>query len=166
MKMGLEVSLIFALAEGNFHIRKMKKATFGTSSKMSQNRTLRRQHGGLQFCTHLHSFTTILQSFQTRCYLESPMSSYRTCRHRWGLVMLDWGSGCHVGRADVFSRGEGETLLLYGANRTAEVTVANMVSEPKDIHQTTQANRPFQLMNASYFYAPSGRTKSIKPRLS
>lgn len=47
--MGLEVSLIFALAEGNFHIRNMKKATFGTSNKMSQNRTLRRQHGILQF---------------------------------------------------------------------------------------------------------------------
>lgn len=47
MKMGLEVSLIFALAERNFPIRKMKKVTFGTSSKMSQNRTLRRQHGSL-----------------------------------------------------------------------------------------------------------------------
>lgn len=41
--MGLEVSLILALAEGNFHTRNTKKATFGTSSKMSQNRTLRRQ---------------------------------------------------------------------------------------------------------------------------
>lgn len=41
--MGLEVSLIFALAEGNFHNRNTKKATFGTSSKMSQNRTLRKQ---------------------------------------------------------------------------------------------------------------------------
>lgn len=41
--MGLEVSLILALAEGNFHTRNTKKATFGTSRKMSQNRTLRRQ---------------------------------------------------------------------------------------------------------------------------
>lgn len=164
--MGLEVSLIFALAEGNFHIRKMKKATFGTSSEMSQKRTLRRQHGSLQFCTHLHRFGTILQSFQTRCYLESPMSSYRTCRHRWGLVILDWGSGCHVGSADVFSRGEGETLPLYDANLTAEVTVANMVSEPKGRYQTTQTNPPFQLMNAKYFYAPSGSTRSVKLRLS
>lgn len=43
MKMGLEVSRIFALAEGSFHIRKMKKATLGTSSKMSQKRTLRQK---------------------------------------------------------------------------------------------------------------------------
>lgn len=41
--MGLEVSRIFALAEGSFHIRNMKKATLGTSSKMSQNRTLRQK---------------------------------------------------------------------------------------------------------------------------
>lgn len=53
--MGLEVSLIFALAEGNFHIRKMKKATFGTSSKMSQNRTLGRKHVSYQFCIRFTS---------------------------------------------------------------------------------------------------------------
>lgn len=41
--MGLEVSRIFALAEGSFHIRNTKKATLGTSSKMSQNRTLRQR---------------------------------------------------------------------------------------------------------------------------
>lgn len=41
--MGLEVSRIFALAEGNFHMRNTKKATLGTSSKMSQNRTLGRR---------------------------------------------------------------------------------------------------------------------------
>lgn len=68
--MGLEVSLIFALAEGNFHIRKMKKATFGTSSKMSQNRTLRRQHDSLHFCTLFHSFGTIFKrdaTWNPRC---------------------------------------------------------------------------------------------------
>ncbi len=42
--MGLEVSRIFALAEGSFHIRNTKKATLGTSSKMSQNRTLKQRH--------------------------------------------------------------------------------------------------------------------------
>lgn len=47
--MGLEVSLIFALAEGNFHTRNTKKATFGTSSKMSQKRTLRKQRDSLRF---------------------------------------------------------------------------------------------------------------------
>lgn len=41
--MGLEVSRIFALAEGSFHIRNTKKATLGTSSKMSQKRTLRQR---------------------------------------------------------------------------------------------------------------------------
>lgn len=39
--MGLEVRRIFALAEGSFHIRNTKKATLGTSNKMSQNRTLK-----------------------------------------------------------------------------------------------------------------------------
>lgn len=41
--MGLEVTLIFALAEGNFHNRNTKKATLGISSKRSQNRTLKTQ---------------------------------------------------------------------------------------------------------------------------
>lgn len=72
-----------------------------------------------------------------RSYLESPISSYRTCRHRWGLVTLDWGSGCHVGSVDVFSSGEGETLPLYEVNLTAEVTVANMVSDPNPKYNKT-----------------------------
>lgn len=84
--MGLEVSLILALAEGNFHTRNTKKATFGTSSKMSQNRTLRRQStllypfyigGNAKLPAASHGIT-----LYERCYLEFSMSSYRTCRHR------------------------------------------------------------------------------------
>lgn len=91
--MGLEVSLILALAEGNFHTRNTKKATFGTSSKMSQNRTLRRQSmllyafdicGNAIMSAASHGITLC-----KRCYLEFSMSSYRTCRHRCGLEMLD-----------------------------------------------------------------------------
>lgn len=65
-------------------------------------------------------------------YLEFPMSSYRTCRHLWGLVMLAPLSGCQVGNADVFSSGVGEILPLYWANLTTAVTVASMVSHPED----------------------------------
>lgn len=43
MKMGLDVSRIFALAEGSFHIKNMKKATLGTNSSRSQNLTLRQK---------------------------------------------------------------------------------------------------------------------------
>lgn len=68
--MGLEVSLIFALAEGNFHIRNTKKATLGTSSKRSQNRTLKRQVVvNCQILWHFF-FYSIVSS-----YLESPTSS-------------------------------------------------------------------------------------------
>lgn len=42
--MGLEVSRIFARADGSFHIRNTMKATLGTSSRMSQKRTLRQRH--------------------------------------------------------------------------------------------------------------------------
>ena len=41
--MGLEVSRIFALAEGSFHIKNTKKATLGTRSTISQNRTLKQR---------------------------------------------------------------------------------------------------------------------------
>lgn len=84
--MGLEVSLILALAEGIFHTRNTKKATFGTSSKMSQIRTLRRQStlsypfyicGNAILSAASHGIT-----LYKRCYLEFSMSSYRTCRHR------------------------------------------------------------------------------------
>lgn len=58
--------------------------------------------------------------------------------------MLDSGSGSHVGSVDVFSSGEDETLPLYEANQTTEVTVANMVSDPnynKTIHQFNKLNQ-------------------------
>lgn len=46
MKMGLEVRRILALAEGSFHIRKIKKATLGTRRSRSQNLTLGQRGGG------------------------------------------------------------------------------------------------------------------------
>lgn len=178
MKMGLEVRRIFALAEGSFHIRKTKKATLGTSSKMSQNRTLRQRDdcklskwtlicssycqstdilcslSDFQFeqwviyfyfvflaLSHISQilkqrmFYSLFQGFkpflQKYTYLESPMSSYRTCRHLWGLVMLASVSGCQVENVDVFSNGEGEILPLYWVNLTTAVTVASIVSYPE-----------------------------------
>lgn len=58
--MGLEVSRIFALAEGNFHMRNTKKATLGTSSKMSQNRTLGRRDESQEAWKSVQNVTFII----------------------------------------------------------------------------------------------------------
>lgn len=126
--MGLEVSRIFALADGSFHIKNTKNATFGTSRKMSQNRTLK----------HASNITTAFSVFKTqkdvllKCkysHLESPMSSYRTCRHLWGLLMLE--SGGQVGCVEVLSKDAGEAVALPWVILTTAVTVASMVSTPE-----------------------------------
>lgn len=163
--MGLEVRRIFALAEGSFHIRNIKKATLGTSSKMSQNRTLDKKRwekgqkhkmmttmqnvlkGSLSAAnivdidTSLWTVTVIywfnghgFTNIPYTDYLESLTSSYRTCRHLWGLVMLAPLSGCQVGNADVFSHDVGEILPLYWANLTTAVTVGSMVSGAEKIY--------------------------------
>lgn len=84
-------------------------------------------------------------------YLDSPMSSYRTCRHLWGLLMLASVSGCQVGNADVFSSGEGEILPLYWANLTTAVTVASMVSDPEGENMIMPDINWNQLRQTFYF---------------
>lgn len=63
--MGLEVSRIFALAEGSFHIRNTKKATLGTRSKMSQKRTLKQKDE----CESDHHWHTWIQKQSMVYYL-------------------------------------------------------------------------------------------------
>lgn len=92
---------------------------------------------------------------QSTFYLEFPMSSYRTCRHLWGLVMLASVSVCQVGNADVFSNGVGEILPLYWANLTTAVTVASMVSHPEDqklIMSDMNWNRLLTSADTDFFY--------------
>lgn len=89
--MGLEVSLIFALAEGNFHIKNTKKATLGTSSKRSQNRTLKRHvvvNGQTTNC-----LWNLCDFWMVQALL---LKNILSCHHTWSLLRP------HKGLADIY----------------------------------------------------------------